>query len=124
MQGEYVAPEKIENVYTRSPLVAQCFVYGNSLRSQLVAIVVPDSEELLPWAAQRGLTQDVSRLCQDPAVTAAVLKSMLEEGRTAKLRGFEQVWPGLPTCARRPSPHACSSPFFPPALGTGMSWSN
>ena len=30
-------------------------------------------------------------LCQDPSVTAAVLKSMLEEGRAAKLRGFEQV---------------------------------
>eukprot|EP00884_Botryococcus_braunii_P022126 jgi/Botrbrau1/8598/Bobra.0380s0019.2 len=90
-QGEYVAPEKIENVYMRSALVAQCFVYGNSLRSQLVAIVVPDPEELLPWAAQRGLTQDLSRLCHDPSVTAAVLKSMLEEGRVAKLRGFEQV---------------------------------
>lgn len=91
-----MAPEKVENVYMRSPLVAQCFIYGNSLRSQLVGVVVPDPEELLPWAAQRGLSQDISRLCQDPSVTAAVLKSMLQEGRSAKLRGFEQARPPLP----------------------------
>ncbi|KAK9835226.1 hypothetical protein WJX81_007254 [Elliptochloris bilobata] len=90
-QGEYIAPEKIENVYMRSPLVAQCFVYGDSLCAALVAIVVPDPEALLPWAAGRGLPQDLGRLCSDPSVTAAVLRSMLEEGRAAKLRGFEQV---------------------------------
>ena len=48
-----IAPEKIENVYARSSFVAQSFVFGDSLRHQLVAIVVPDPEILLPWAASR-----------------------------------------------------------------------
>ena len=26
---QYIAPEKIENVYTRSPFLQQCFVYGD-----------------------------------------------------------------------------------------------
>eukprot|EP00887_Chlorella_sp_A99_P004337 scaffold15.g4337.t1 len=82
-QGEYIAPEKIENVYARSPFVLQSFVYGNSLKAQLVAIVVPDPDYLLPWAKERGLHQ--------ADVVTSVLKSMLEEGRAAGLKGFEQV---------------------------------
>lgn len=90
-QGEYIAPEKLENVYSRSPLVAQAFVYGNSLRAQLVAVLVPDPDTLFPWAASRGLQKDMGALCRNAAVNAAVLASLQEEGRTAKLRGFEQV---------------------------------
>lgn len=90
-QGEYVAAEKIENVHIRSPLVAQSFVYGDSLRSKLVAVIVPDGETLLPWAAARDLPQDLKQLCESPAVKAAIFRSVVEEGRTAQLRGFEQV---------------------------------
>ncbi len=90
-QGEYVAAEKIENVHIRSPLVAQSFVYGDSLRSKLVAVVVPDPETLLPWAAARDLPQDMQQLCETADVKAAIFRSILEEGRTAQLRGFEQV---------------------------------
>jgi long-subunit acyl-CoA synthetase (AMP-forming) len=41
----------------RSPLLLQVFVYGDSLKAQLVAVVVPDPEVLLPWARERNLPQ-------------------------------------------------------------------
>jgi long-chain acyl-CoA synthetase len=93
VQGEYIAPEKLEGVFARSPLVAQAFVYGDSLKAQLVAVVVPDPDVLLPWAAERGMAKDMAQLCNDAAVAAAVLRSMQSEGQAAQLKGFEQVWP-------------------------------
>ncbi|KAJ3341663.1 Long chain acyl-CoA synthetase 7 peroxisomal, partial [Kappamyces sp. JEL0680] len=54
-QGEYVAPEKLENIYTKSSFVAQTFIYGDSFQSELVGVVVPDQEYVLPWAVQQGL---------------------------------------------------------------------
>jgi long-chain acyl-CoA synthetase len=38
-QGEFVCPEKLENVYQSHALVSQIFIYGDSLRSSLVAII-------------------------------------------------------------------------------------
>uniref|UniRef100_A0A8C5CWN4 Long-chain-fatty-acid--CoA ligase n=1 Tax=Gadus morhua TaxID=8049 RepID=A0A8C5CWN4_GADMO len=48
-QGEYIAPEKIENVYVRSDALAQVFVHGDSLQACLVAVVVPDPDFLCGW---------------------------------------------------------------------------
>jgi long-chain acyl-CoA synthetase len=39
-QGEYIAPEKLENVYTQSPYIAQIFVHGESTEAWLMAVCV------------------------------------------------------------------------------------
>jgi len=43
-QGEYIAAEKLENVYGRTRGVAQVWIHGESGDSFIVAVVVPDSE--------------------------------------------------------------------------------
>lgn len=38
-QGEYIAPEKIENVYLRSEALAQVFVHGESLQVGILLVI-------------------------------------------------------------------------------------
>ncbi|ONI04510.1 hypothetical protein PRUPE_6G325200 [Prunus persica] len=89
-QGEYIAPEKVENVYAKCEFVAQSFVYGDSFNSCLVVIVVVDPDVLKAWAASAGIKyEDLSQLCSDPRARTAVLASMDALGKEAQLRGFE-----------------------------------
>uniref|UniRef100_A0A452UBN2 Arachidonate--CoA ligase n=1 Tax=Ursus maritimus TaxID=29073 RepID=A0A452UBN2_URSMA len=90
-QGEYIAPEKIENIYLRSEPVAQVFVHGESLQAFLIAIVVPDVETLCSWARKKGFEGSFEELCRNKDVKKAILEDMVRLGKDSGLKPFEQV---------------------------------
>ncbi|EUA93607.1 male sterility family protein [Mycobacterium ulcerans str. Harvey] len=45
-QGEFVTVSKLEAVFGDSPLVRQIYIYGNSARAYLLAVIVPTQEAL------------------------------------------------------------------------------
>ncbi|XP_036620212.1 long-chain-fatty-acid--CoA ligase 1 isoform X1 [Trichosurus vulpecula] len=90
-QGEYIAPEKIENIYQRSEPVAQVFVHGESLQAFLIAIVVPDVETLTSWAKKKGFITSHADLCKNKDVKKMILEDMVRLGKEAGLKTFEQV---------------------------------
>ena len=63
LQGEYLAPEKIENVYMTSRYVAQAYLYGDSLKSYAVAIIVPDEDAVSVWAKENNVSGNFIELC-------------------------------------------------------------
>jgi len=90
-QGEYIAPEKVENVYLRSRFVDQIYVHGDSLKSSLVAIVSPDPiavQEL----AENGLGKlSLAELCAHEKIKRVILDDLNAEAKKASLQSFEQV---------------------------------
>ncbi|XP_046752947.1 long-chain-fatty-acid--CoA ligase 5 isoform X3 [Diprion similis] len=90
-QGEYIVPEKIENIYIRSQYVHQVFVHGESLKSCVVAIVVPDVDVVKCWASENRIPGTLSVLCANPEVKRLILDDMQAWGREGGLKSFEQV---------------------------------
>uniref|UniRef100_A0A8C2CTH8 Long-chain-fatty-acid--CoA ligase n=1 Tax=Cyprinus carpio TaxID=7962 RepID=A0A8C2CTH8_CYPCA len=90
-QGEYIAPEKIENIYIRSDPVAQVFVHGDSLQACLVGIVVPDPDFLPGWAKRRGIEGSYTEMCKSKELKNAILEDIIRLGKEAGLKSFEQV---------------------------------
>ncbi|XP_041638347.1 long-chain-fatty-acid--CoA ligase 1-like [Cheilinus undulatus] len=91
-QGEYIAPEKIENIYSRSDAVAQVFVHGDSLQACLVAVVVPDPDFFSGWTKRTlGLEGSYQDLCNKAEVKKAILEDMVRLGKEGGLKSFEQV---------------------------------
>ena len=74
-QGEFVTVAKLEAVFGDSPLIRQIFVYGNSARSYLLAVIVPTEDALA--------RHDVDAL--KPLIT----ESLQEVARAAGLQSYE-----------------------------------
>uniref|UniRef100_A0AAR2KU56 Arachidonate--CoA ligase n=1 Tax=Pygocentrus nattereri TaxID=42514 RepID=A0AAR2KU56_PYGNA len=90
-QGEYISPEKIENIYIRSEPVSQLYVHGDSLQSCLVGIVVPDPEVMPSWAQKKGLEGSYEDLCRNMVSFKAILDDLVRLGKASGLHSFEQV---------------------------------
>jgi long-chain acyl-CoA synthetase len=94
-QGEYVAAEKLENVYMKSKYVGQVFVHGDSLHSRLVAVVVPDEDVVKAWALEaqpKGVdTADIASIAASAELQAEILKDWNALATEHMLQGFERV---------------------------------
>jgi long-chain acyl-CoA synthetase len=92
-QGEYVAPEKIESVFSTCKFVMQSFVYGDSFRDHLVAIIVPNPDTLKDWSAKHlgGAAKGVDELCKSVELKKAILAELVSISRSANFNGFEIV---------------------------------
>eukprot|EP01029_Cantina_marsupialis_P013182 TRINITY_DN2918_c0_g2_i4.p1 TRINITY_DN2918_c0_g2~~TRINITY_DN2918_c0_g2_i4.p1 ORF type:complete len:702 (-),score=263.50 TRINITY_DN2918_c0_g2_i4:509-2614(-) len=100
-QGEYIAVEKLENVFVCSQLVGQSFVYGDSFKSQLVSIVTPDPVFFMPVCEKAGLNcgkfgtegwnERFVALCAKPEAKKIMMDELERCANDAKLMRFEFV---------------------------------
>jgi len=81
--GKNIAPQPIENEVAMSPFIAQVVMLGDK-RAYPTLLLVPDFENLKPWAQERGIdTGNHERLSQHPDV-----RELLEREAFKRLDGF------------------------------------
>ena len=98
-QGEYISPERIENVYLGSTsLIATAYVHGDSTESCLVAVFGVDPVNFAPFAT-KILNKPISATDPaalkaagaEPAVKEALLQRLDKIGRSHKFNSYERV---------------------------------
>jgi long-chain acyl-CoA synthetase len=86
--GKNLAPANLENDLKQSRWISQAVMYGDR-RPYPVALVTLDEEEILPWAREHGLSQDLHALATDPSVHELIQKEL--DRANAKYAKVEQV---------------------------------
>lgn len=98
-QGEYISPERIENVYLGSTaLLAMAFVHGDPNKDSLVGVFGVDPMTFAPWASKilkKEVTASdltvVKQAANDPKIKKAFLKLLDDIGRKNKFPSYEKV---------------------------------
>lgn len=98
-QGEYVSPERIENVYTaNSNLFTTAFVHGDSTQAFLVSVFGVDPATFAPFASsvlKKTISPtdiaSIKAAAIDNKVRKAVLKELDKIGKKSKFNGWERV---------------------------------
>jgi len=93
-QGEYIAPETIQNILHQSSLISQCFVYGDSFQSTFVTIIVPNEGILWKWVKDNDLSSHnatFQKLCTEPRLKQEVMTQIQSISKSNGLMGFDII---------------------------------
>jgi len=79
-QGEFIVPEKIENIYKNSEYVADIFLDGDSFQAYCIVIIVPVSETVMKLGQTLKITGNFEELCKNEIIKKKILESLWELG--------------------------------------------
>ena len=91
-QGEYISPEKIENILSGNKYVEQIFIYGDSLQNYLIAFINPNQAEVIEFLKNKykDINKDnYKEYFDDDELKKEIIKSIDTYGRKNDLKGFE-----------------------------------
>lgn len=92
-QGEYIAPEKLENIYKLAHNeIASIFVYGDSLKSFLIGVVNIEKPGVLRMAKEFGLPEDSAEaIANNPAFKKKLIELFNSMAAQQKLNPLEKL---------------------------------
>lgn len=91
-QGEYVAAELLTKSYELALIVEQIFIYGDSSRECLIAIVVPTRNQVASFLQKTGLTdEEFKNACLSGDVLKEVKRQLDQIATKENFVGFQKI---------------------------------
>ena len=91
-QGEYISPEKIENIFSNCKYIEQIFIYGDSLQNYLIAIIYPKAHDVIEFLKSKNIDANKDNYkdyFEDEDLKTSIVKELDAYGRKSDLKGFE-----------------------------------
>ena len=80
------------HIETHTVVTLQVFVHGDSLKSCVVAVIVPCQSEIVDWADRHGISSDsFTGLCSSRQVKKFIMDQILMLSKEAELAYYEEV---------------------------------
>jgi long-chain acyl-CoA synthetase len=89
-QGEYVAADLLTTFFESSELISNIFVYGDSQRSHLIGIVIPDFHNI-KFALKMAKNTSNEAILKDKRVVPMIMEKLNVIAKEKKLLGFQKV---------------------------------
>lgn len=89
--GEYIAPDKLQEIYKTVRGVSDIYVHGESLKSVLVGVVFSEKPALLSVAKELGIEGSYEELCVNEDINKWFIQQLAAKQKEANLKGFERV---------------------------------
>ncbi|SBT81070.1 acyl-CoA synthetase, putative [Plasmodium malariae] len=91
-QGEYIEPEKLENIYSNSIYIENIFVHGYSYENELVCIIVPNENFVCDYAKKHNLMNlSYEELLKCDTIKKLIHDEIINISKTYSLNGIEKV---------------------------------
>ncbi|ETB61926.1 hypothetical protein YYC_01703 [Plasmodium yoelii 17X] len=90
-QGEYIEPEKLENIYSNSIYIEHIFVHGYSYENELVSIIVPSEVFVNDYAKKHNINLPYEELLKTDTIKKLISDEIISASKTYKLNGIEKI---------------------------------
>ncbi|GJJ13334.1 hypothetical protein Clacol_007586 [Clathrus columnatus] len=97
-QGEYVALDNIQNIYSALPSISQIFVHGDTSKNHLVAVVVLEREYLANLVSKiLGVSinfkdeVETAKLANEQRVKKFILEQLMKHANASGLKGVQVI---------------------------------
>jgi long-chain acyl-CoA synthetase len=91
-QGEYIAPTKLEAVYSKSRFVGQICIHGDSLHDHIIAIIVPNKDSIVNWLKTTGkIGAESKAYYKDSELDKAIKSDLANLAKDSNFNSLEKV---------------------------------
>ena len=89
-QGEYIIPNKLESVYEKSRFVNNILIYGNSMKNNIIGIIVPNKKEIANFLGRERI-EDINSVKNNQALINEMRADFDRLAKEANFNSLEKV---------------------------------